>query len=121
MSTNQELLERRIAEIDEAIHTLAAERNALQNLLYMQIIDARGISAPNKRSYKRIYDEEKIKQVISNLRSGAGVRQIYRGLSKMGLSIKESTIRSHLTRMRKRGEVDYDTRSQRWRIISSGK
>lgn len=114
MSDQEEKIERRLSEIDVAIGELTAERRALQNLLYMDVIEEKGRSVKNARSYKRIYNEEKIKQVISNNTKGLSIRQIYNALSRMGISLKDSTIRSHLSRMRKRNEVYYSSLSQKW-------
>lgn len=119
MSYSEKEIRQRIAEIDEALEKLQAERSALQNLIFMTAAKERAGEVYNKRSYKRIYNEEKIKFVIGAARNGLKLSDLARRLTAQGVIIKESTLRSHLSRMAKRGELIYKAHNHTWNLPPS--
>lgn len=116
MSYSEKEIRQRIAEIDDALEKLQAERNALQNLIFMAAAKDRAGEVYNRRSYQRIYNEEKIKQVINASRNGLKLSDLVRRLTSQGIIIKESTLRSHLSRMAKRGELTYKPHNHTWNV-----
>jgi len=119
MSFSEKEIAQRIAEIDQAIEKLASERRALENLIYMSIAKRRVGDIRNKRSYKRIYNEEKIKLAIESNGRGLKLGDLVRRLMDQGVIIKESTLRSYLSRMAHRGELTYIPRNHTWNLPPS--
>lgn len=114
MAYTEKDIKQRISEIDEALGKLTAERAALQNLVYMNVAKQRTGDVHNKRSYKRIYNEEKVKLTLQTAPKGLQLKELVRRLTSQGVIIKESTLRSYLTRMAKRGDVVYTDYNHRW-------
>lgn len=119
MSFTEKEIKQRIAEIDEAVEKLTSERRALQNLVYMNVAKGRVGDVYNKRSYKRIYNEEKIKLTIQANKKGIRLSDLVRKLMGQGVVIKESTLRSYLSRMAKRGELIYQSHNHTWNLSAS--
>ena len=117
MSYSEKDIRERISEIDEALEKLTAERHALQNLVYMSVAKARTGDVYNKRSYKRIYNEEKIKLAIQAAKKGIKLSDLVRRLMNQGVIIKESTLRSYLSRMAKRGDLSYNPHNHTWNVV----
>ena len=109
----------RITEIDAALDTLKGERETLQNLLYMRAARGRAAEVTDKRSYRRIYNEQKIELLLRHQSRGLRLREISRKLLTQNVIIKEPTLRSYLTRMAKKGVLVHDKRTGAWRVKSS--
>lgn len=118
MGYEEKDIKQRISEIDEAVEKLTSERNALQNLIYMNIAKARVSDVYNKRSYKRIYNEEKIKLTIQAGKKGIKLSDLVRRMMNQGVIIKESTLRSYLSRMAKRGDLSYNKSNHTWHVVN---
>ena len=117
MDSNEKTIRNRLAEIDAIISDLNAERSALQGLLYSSAAKSRASEVTNKRSYKRIYNEELIKEAIRSKKGGMIYKDVYIYITKRGIKTKESTVRSYLTRMSMSGQLENDKRTGRWRVI----
>jgi len=117
MALTEQDMKRRIEEIEAAIADLEAEKRALLHLVYSTVAKNRASEIHDKRSYKRIYHEERIRLALQSSRSGLTLKQLSGNLLRQGISIKDSTLRSHLSRMAQRGLVANDRSSHRWRTI----
>mgnify|MGYP001796456746 CR=1 FL=1 len=109
----------RIAEIDDAIERLKGERQTLENLLYTRTARVRASEVSDKRSYKRIYNEEKISLLLRSHPRGLRLKELSRKLLLQNVIIKESTLRSYLTRMAKKGILENNQSSGIWRVTDS--
>ncbi|WP_299211951.1 hypothetical protein [uncultured Tateyamaria sp.] len=118
MALTEKDMMRRVQEIEAAIADLEAEKRALHHLLYSTVAKERASEIHDKRSYKRIYHEERIRLALQNNRSGMTLKQLSGNLLRQGISIKDSTLRSHLSRMAKRGLVSNDRSTHRWRTVT---
>ena len=108
----------RLAEIEDAMEQLKAEKLTLENLLYSRAARARSSEVADKRSYKRIYNEEKIKLVLRAHPKGLRLKELSRKLLLQNVVIKDPTLRSYLTRMAKRGDLERDDKLGTWRAVS---
>ena len=118
MRFSEKEIKQRIDEIDEAVEKLTTERRALQNLVYMNVAKARTGDVYNKRSYKRIYNEEKIKLALQANRKGMKLSDLVRRLMNQGVIIKDSTLRSYLSRMAQRGDLSYSPHNHTWSVVA---
>ena len=118
MSLTEHDIRRRIKEIDSAIAELEAEKRALHHLVYTAVASKRASEIHDKRSIKRIYHEERIRLTLQAAPKGLKIAQLSVELLRQGISIKESTLRSHLTRMAKRGIVANNRSTHRWKLLT---
>ena len=114
MSTNEKAIRARIQEIEDTISELNAECRALRGILYSQAAESRSTEITNRRSYRRIYNEEKIREGIRSKKDGMSYKDVYIYLTRMGVSTKESTVRSYLTRMAENGLVKNNKKTGKW-------
>jgi hypothetical protein len=105
MKATEQDINKRLEEIDDTISALQAEKRALTGLLHMKVAEQHQGGIPSKRSYKRIYNEEKIKGAIDFAGKNARTQVVYKILKMNGVNIKESTLRSHLTRLKEKGDI----------------
>lgn len=117
MDTFERDIRERIAEIDDAVAQLKAEKQTLENLLYSRVARSRTSEIADKRSYKRIYNEEKIKLVLKAHPKGVRLKDLSRKLLLQNVVIKDSTLRSYLTRMAKRGDIERNGNTGTWRAV----
>lgn len=108
----------RIAEIDAALEKLKSEKQTLENLLYARTARTVSAEVSDRRSYKRIYNEEKIRLLLKNSPRGLRLKELSRRLLLQNVIIKDSTLRSYLTRMAKKGVIEHDALGL-WRTSSS--
>lgn len=105
-----------IRDVDIAIQNLLHEKRALENLLVKLVSKEVAGENTNKRSYTRIYNEEKIQQGLRTKISGLKFKELSTYLRRAGVNIKEPTLRSHLTRMSARGDVKHDYKTKLWAV-----
>ena len=105
-----------IKDLEIAIHRLQAEKRALENLLVKEVAKAAAGAIKDKRSYMRIYNEEKIRQQLRRYKDGALFKELATSLRRAGVSIKDPTLRSYLTRMSIRGELSHSLETKRWSL-----
>ena len=106
----------RIAEIDDAIERLKGEKQTLENLLYTRTARVRASEVSDRRSYKRIYNEEKIRLLLRSYPRGLRLKELSRKLLLQNVIIRDSTLRSYLTRMAKKGILDHNQPAGVWRV-----
>lgn len=109
-------IRRRLAEIDEALTKLRAEKETLEHLILSRVARARAPEVTDKRSYKRIYNEEKISLLLKNSPRGLRQRELSRKLILQNVIIRDSTLRSYLTRMSQKGMIEHDRATGIWRL-----
>lgn len=112
-------IKERIAEINDAIEKLSGEKRALENLLYTRVARARTSEVTDKRSYKRIYNEEKIRLVLQGRPRGLRINELSRQLLLQNVIVKDSTLRSYLTRMAKKGILENNKTTGVWRVAAA--
>lgn len=106
----------RISQIQAAIVELEAEKRALQSMLYNSVAAKRAGDIKSKRSIRRIFNEEKIKQIIGESKNRAKTSLIHFRLLRIGVNIKEPTLRSYLSRMHKIGQIQLNKSSREWSV-----
>lgn len=116
MKLTEKDLQAHIKDLEIAISKLQAEKSALENVLVREVAKAAAGEIRDKRSYIRIYNEEKIRQQLRRYQDGALFKELATGLRRAGVSVKDPTLRSYLTRMSIRGDVAHDYSSKRWRL-----
>jgi hypothetical protein len=119
MDTFEKDIRARIAEIDDAIEKLKGEKQTLEHLLYTRTARARASEVSDRRSYKRIYNEEKIRLLLSSTPRGLRLKELSRRLLLQNVIIKEPTLRSYLTRMAKKDILEHNPSTGIWRASSS--
>ena len=105
-----------IRDVETAIRNLIHEKRALENLLVKLVSKEVAGENTNKRSYTRIYNEEKIQQALRTKITGLRFKELASYLRRAGVDIKEPTLRSHLTRMNAKGVIKHDYRSKLWSL-----
>ena len=106
MADAERLIRERIEEIENAIAGLQTERAALQRVLYSIGSRERLNEVSNPRSYRRIYNENKIISVLKENPRGLGYKAIGNALMKVhGIKMESGTLRSYLSRMREKEMV----------------
>jgi len=105
----------RITEIDDAIARLKGEKQTLEHLLYTRSARARASEVTDRRSYKRIYNEEKIRLLLRGHPRGLRLKELSQKLLLQNVIIKDSTLRSYLTRMAKKGVLEHVQATGIWR------
>jgi len=107
-----------IREVEETIRNLQHEKRALENLLVKLV--AKEVAGENtgKRSYTRIYNEEKIQQALRTKSHGLRFKELATFLRRAGVNIKEPTLRSHLTRMSSKGVIKHDYTTKLWSLTN---
>ena len=118
MDTFEKDIRARIAEVDDALEKLKSEKQTLENLLYTRTARALTAEVSDRRSYKRIYNEEKIRLLLRSHPRGLRLKELSRKLLLQNVIIKDSTLRSYLTRMAKKGVIEHDA-SGVWRASTS--
>jgi hypothetical protein len=116
MKLREKDIQAHIADLDVAIRDLQLEKRALENLLVKLVAKEISGEATNKRSYSRIYNEEKIRQALRPQATGLIFKVLAQRLRRAGVTIKDPTLRSYLTRMSIKGELTHDYKTKLWSL-----
>jgi len=117
MKIEESDIKARIRDIDIAIEKLRDEQRMLQNLLLHAVMKTKVGEVKDSRSYRRIYNEEKIKQALNPHSRGLKFKDLAASLRRAGVIVKDETLRSYLTRMGAKGEIRHDTLTKAWRLV----
>lgn len=122
MDANLTYFERRllgeIHEIEMRIEALVLEKNALQRQLAKAKAERSGIKlVERKNSGNRVLAENTIIAALRNSKSGEmKTIKLFERARATNFDLKESTFRSYLHRMKKRGEIESGKYVGSWRL-----
>ena len=110
-------LQRAIEEIEAKLKDLTAEKLALQRQLMKARAERTGLADVNrKNSIGRVLVENKIIEALSEASRPMSMRSLFIEARLASFDLRESTFRTHLHRMKKRGLIEPGGHRGWWRI-----
>lgn len=111
----EESIGKKISEIDNKIRDLQSERHALERLLLgARRENVENTEAVRRNSGTRILVENSIMKLLRRSTTPVSNRDLYLNARQMVFSLKESTFRSHIKRMKDAGKII--PKGKRWSL-----
>ena len=109
-----------IEQIRKQIIALESESDALRRQLAKVRAEKTGLAgATRKNSLNRILCEQAVLDALMNSNRSRSSSELYDAATKTNFGLKESTFRTYLHRMKKRGLIRTAERVGFWRLVGS--
>ena len=123
MSDDLTFFERRlmqeIGDIETRIRELEAEKQALRRQLAKARAEREGLKFTfRKNSANRVLAENAVLQALREARTPRSTQELYREARMTNFDLKETTFRSYLHRMKKRGDIRTAGHVGRWELAA---
>jgi septal ring factor EnvC (AmiA/AmiB activator) len=113
-------LTRELEDIEAQIRELEDERRALSRQLAKARAEREGLKfTTRKNSANRVLAENAVLQALRDTTKPLSTQELYRQARLTNYDLKETTFRSYLHRMKKRGDIRTAGHVGRWEIAKS--
>lgn len=113
-------LSRELEDIEARIRELEDERRALSRQLAKARAEREGLKfTTRKNSANRVLAENAVLQALRDTTKSLSTQELYRQARLTNYDLKETTFRSYLHRMKKRGDIRTAGHVGRWVISKS--
>lgn len=114
-------LTRELEDIEARIKELEDERRALSRQLAKARAEREGLKfTTRKNSANRVLAENAVLQALRGTTKPLSTQELYRQARQTNFDLKESTFRSYLHRMKKRGDIRTAGHVGRWELEQVG-